>query len=144
MKYILFLILILAISFIILYYDKKQSVLKKQLLIANSQNSNLRSKLSKYTKKSDSLKVKFLLSNSSMGLIKDGTNIFLAPIDDSALLHRSNVKMEVRILDKAEVSHETWYYIALPVDSNVNSRGWVKQNSFSLFYDNSKNITKSF
>ncbi|MGG7179445.1 hypothetical protein ACQPU1_17905 [Clostridium paraputrificum] len=144
MKYILFLALILAIFCLLFYFDRKQSILRQQLLVANSQNSSLRSKLSKYTKKKETIQIRYLHPNNPMGIIKEGSNILASPLYDSFLLHKSNVKMEVRILDKAEVLRETWYYIALPIDSNINSRGWIKQSDFSLFYDNSKNITKSF
>jgi hypothetical protein len=68
----------------------------------------------------------------------------IAPIESSNLLQTTQVKMEVKILDKAEVLRDTWFYVALPIDSNINSRGWVKQSDFSLFYNNSRNITKSF
>lgn len=144
MKYILFLALILIIIFIILYYDRKQSILRRQLLVSNSQNNSLKSKLSKYNRTKDSIKIKYLNPNNPMGIIKEGTNVLVSPLEDSILLHKTNIKMEVRILDKAEILKQVWYYIALPVDSNINSRGWIKQSDFSLFYDNSKNITKSF
>ena len=43
MKYIIFLILLIALIITIFYFDRKQSILKHQLLVANSQNNNLRS-----------------------------------------------------------------------------------------------------
>ena len=145
MKYILLLVLISAvISIIIFYYTRQQSILRHQLLVVNSQNTKLKSKLSKYTNNKNSIKLKFIKPNTHMGIIKKESNVLIAPIDESILLHKNKIKMEVRILDKADVENVSWYYIALPVDENINSRGWVKQSDFSLFYDDSKNITKRF
>lgn len=144
MKYIIFLILLIALIITIFYFDRKQSILKHQLLVANSQNNNLRSKLSKLTRSNDSIKIKFLIPTNYAGLLKEKSNVLIAPIDNSSLLQKTQVKMEVKILDTAEVLRETWLYVALPIDTNINSRGWVKQSDFSLFYDSSKNITKSF
>lgn len=144
MKYILFLILTITIFCIIIYYNKKQVLLKKQILIINSQNNNLKSKLSKLTQKKNTIQIKYLSPNSPMGLIKEGSNILISPLEDSLLLHKSNIKMEVKILDKVEVLREVWYYIALPIDTNINCRGWVKQSDFSLFYSNCRTLTKSF
>ena len=145
MKYILFLVLLISIvSLIVVYYTREQSILRHQLLVANSQNTTLRSKLSKYTKNKDSIKVKFITPNNHMGIIKKESNILIAPLEDSMILHKNKIKMEVRILDKAEVANTSWYYIALPVDENINSRGWVKHSDFSLFYNDSKNIIKHF
>lgn len=144
MKYIIFLALILALIFTIFYFDRKQAMIKHQLLVANSQNSNLRSKLSKYTRSNETIKVKYLMPSNHVGIIKQGSSIFISPLENSNLLQKTSLNMEVRILDKAEVLRETWFYIALPVDSNINSRGWVKQTDFSLFYNDSKNITRNF
>lgn len=144
MKYIIFLILLIALIITIFYFDRKQSILKHQLLVANSQNNNLRSKLSKFTRTKESIQIKYLIPTDYTGLLKEKSNVLIAPIESSNLLQTTQVKMEVKILDKAEILRDTWFYVALPIDSNINSRGWVKQSDFSLFYNNSRNITKSF
>lgn len=144
MKYIIFLILIIALIITIFYFDRKQAILKHQLLVANSQNSNLKSKLSKFTKSKDSIKIKYHVPTSYVGLLKENSKVLIAPIENSSLLQTTQIKMEVKILDKAEILRDTWFYVALPIDSNINSRGWVKQSDFSLFYNNSRNITNSF
>ena len=136
MKYIIFLILLIALIITIFYFDRKQSILKHQLLVANSQNNNLRSKLSKFTRTKESIQIKYLIPTNYAGLLKEKSNVLIAPIESSNLLQTTQVKMEVK--------RDTWFYVALPIDSNINSRGWVKQSDFSLFYNNSRNITKSF
>lgn len=144
MKYLIFLLLIVILVFVVFYYENKQVTLRRQLLVANSQNNNLRSKYSKVTKRKDSIQIRYMQPNNSLGITKEGTVLYSSPLEDSAILQKPSLKMEVRILDKAEVSKQAWYYIALPIDTNINSRGWVKQSDFALIYDNSKNVTKSF
>lgn len=143
MKYVLLLALVLIIIFsVIFYYSKEQSILRHKLLVVNSQNTSLRSELAKYKKSKEPIKIKFSIPNNPMGIIKENSNILIAPIENSALLHKNKIKMEVRILDKAQIKNQSWYYISLPVDDDINSRGWIQQKDFSLFYDNSKNIRK--
>lgn len=144
MKYLIFLLLVLIILFVIFYYENKHTTLRRQLIVANSQNNNLRSKYAKVNKRKESLQIRYMQPSNSLGITKEGTLLYASPLDDSVVLQKPSVKMEVRILDKAEVFKQTWYYIALPVDTNINSRGWVKQSDFTLLYNNSKNITKSF
>lgn len=145
MKYIIFLILLIALISTVFYFDRKQAILKHQLLVANNQNSSLRSKLSKLSKSTtDSIKIKFSVPTNYIGLLKENSKVLIAPIENSTVLQKTQIKMEVKILDRAEVLRETWFYVALPIDSNINSRGWVKQSNFSLFYNNSKSITNRF
>ena len=39
--------------------------------------------------------------------------------------------MQVGILEKVNTNDSTWYYVALPLDNNINSRGWVEEPAFS-------------
>lgn len=143
MKYIIFLILILCIIFIFISCDKKVATLKKQLIVANNQNTSLRAKLSKYSSLSDNnIQVKFLNLNNNIGLINSNTNILIAPISGFNIINKSVVKMEVAILDKVEIKSKVWYYVSLPLDSNINSRGWVREEDFFSFY-NSNNISSN-
>lgn len=142
MKYIIFLLLILAIIFLVIYYEKKLFYSRRQLLVANSQIDNLRKRVPKNTRKSNKLEIKFLSPNSTMGIINENSNVYIAPLEFSYLIQNISVKMEVRILDKAEANGTNWYYIALPLDSNINSRGWVNEKNFSYFYSSSKTVSK--
>ena len=142
MKYIIFLLLILAIVFLVIYYEKKLFSSRRQLLVANSQIDNLRKRVPKNTRKSDKLEIKFLSPTSTMGIINENSNVYISPLEFSSLLQKVPVKMEVRILDKAEINMENWYYIALPLDNNINSRGWINEKSFSCFYSSSKTVSK--
>ena len=144
MKYIIFLILISCIIFIFISCDKKVATLKKQLLVANNQNTSLRAKLYKYSGLIDNnIQVKFLHLYNNTGLINSNTDILIAPISGISVLNKSVVKMEVIILDKVEIKNKIWYYVSLPLDSNVNSRGWVREEDFSSFYNSNNTSSNS-
>ena len=144
MKYIIFLILISCIIFIFISCDKKVATLKKQLLVANNQNTSLRAKLYKYSGLIDNnIQVKFLNLYNNTGLINSNTDILIAPISGISVLNKSVVKMEVIILDKVEIKNKIWYYVSLPLDSNVNSRGWVREEDFYSFYNSNNTSSNS-
>ena len=144
MKYVIFLILIVCIIFIVISFDKKIAILKKQLLVANNQNTSLRVKIANYSSDREYLEIKYLMCTNNMGLINSNCNVFIAPLRSSCILNKSPVKMEVKLLDKAQIKGENWYYVSLPLDSNINSRGWVNENDFVSFYNSSTNIVKNF
>lgn len=144
MKYVIFLILILCIVFIFISFDKKVAILKKQLLVANNQNTSLRAKVANYSSDRECVQIKFFMCPCNTGLINSNCNVFIAPLRSSCILNKSPVKMEVKLLDKAHVRGENWYYVSLPLDSNINSRGWVNENDFASFYNSSTNIIKDF
>lgn len=143
MKYLVFVLFILVIICLVLYYEKKIFYYKKQLLIANNQIDRLQKKVPKINsmKKNRGVQIKFSIPNSNMGIINENSKIYISPLESSELVQHINIKMEVKILDKAEIDNQIWYYISLPIDSNINSRGWVLQKNFSCFYGKSNNIT---
>ena len=142
MKYILFIILIATIFFIIVYYDRKYSILKHQLIVSNNYNRNLKEKLSRYGSNKSNIKVEFSTPSKLLGIIKEGTSIFLCPIENTLLMHRTNIKMEVHILDQCRINNSIWFYVTLPTDSNINCRGWVTSMDFTMFYDTIPLITE--
>lgn len=141
MKYILFLSMILIIVFLVLYNNKKMAIIKHQLMIAKNQNSSLRHKISNYSSISK-IKISFLTPENKYGIIDSNTKILLAPVKDSVVLNTNGIKMEVYIIDMAEINNSLWYYVAIPSDNNINSRGWVNQKDFTILYSTSRNITK--
>ena len=46
--------------------------------------------------------------------------------------------MEVYIIDEVKNNQTYWYYVSLPLDSNINSRGWICEEEFLTLYDNTK------
>ena len=144
MKYVIFLILIVCIIFIVISFDKKVAILKKQLLVANNQNTSLRVKIANCSSPGEYVEIKYLICTTNVGLINSNCTVFIAPLRNSCILTKSPVKMEVRLLYKAQIRGENWYYVSLPLDSNINSRGWVCENDFVSFYNSSTNIVKNF
>jgi len=142
MKYILFIILIATIFFIIVFYDKKQSILKHQLVVTNNYNRRLKENLSRYTSNTRNPKVEFSTPSRLLGIIKEETSIFLCPIENTLLMHKTNIKMEVNILDQCRINNSIWFYVTLPLDSNINCRGWVQSINFTMFYDTIPRITE--
>ncbi|MDD6794827.1 MAG: hypothetical protein PUE01_05385 [Clostridiaceae bacterium] len=134
MKVILFLILIGIIIFLIFYFSKSNAILKNQLIIEKNYNATLRKKLLSL-KHSKDIKVNFSIPSNNMGIIKEGTLIYLSPIENNLILNKSTEKMEVAILDQCELDNNVWYYITLPSYSRINCRGWVKADCFNIFYD---------
>ena len=139
---ILFLIAAIGIISFIFINNKKILLLKQQLLLANNQNNKLKSKLNEFSLKD--IKLTFITPDNIKGILNKNTNVLLCPIKNSTVLHKTNIKMEVYIIDMVTYKNTTWYYVSLPLDNNINSRGWVNKSDFSIFYDNTKNISKNF
>jgi len=142
MKYILFIILIATIFLIIIYYDKKESILKHQLVVSNNYNKRLKDDLSKYGGTKNNIKIEFSTPIKFLGIIKEETSIFLCPIQNTILMHRTAIKMEVNIIDQCKINNSIWFYVTLPLDSSINCRGWVKSIDFTIFYNPPPRITE--
>ncbi|MDO5039828.1 hypothetical protein [Clostridium sp.] len=137
------LILVISISvivFLIFSYEKKLNLSRKQLIVANSQINKLKKYAPSHYNTKGGLSIKFSYPENNFGIIKENSKVFISPLDNSYIIQILNVKMEVKILDKAEVGKDTWYYISLPIDSNINSRGWIKSTCFSYLYSNSNSV----
>lgn len=149
MKFIIFFILLISIIILYFYSDKKVSNLRNQLIALKQQNSTLKLNISNITKKqadySNITLIPAQITNSS-GIIKKTSEIYIGPLDSLPVIYTTDVNMEVKIFDKTQSSGEFWYYVELPKDSSVNSRGWVKEIAFTTFgnsYTNT-NIVKRF
>lgn len=139
---ILFLIAAIGIISFIFVTNKKVLILKQQLLLSNNQNNKLKSKINEFSLKD--IKLTFITPDNIKGILKENTNVLLCPIKNTTVLHKTNIKMEVYIIDMVTYKNTTWYYVALPLDKNINSRGWVNKNDFSIFYDNTKSVSKNY
>lgn len=145
MKYIIFAVLVLIVIGCVLFYENKLNYSKRQLIVLTRQVDDLRTKVSSSSSRRNSkLLVKYLIPGNRMGLTNTNSTLFIAPLDDSPILQRLSVKMEVSILDKVDINNEAWFYVEIPSDNNINCRGWVKQRDFSLFYDSSRALSKTY
>lgn len=144
MLYILIILISLAaIGFLIFSYERKLNLNRRQLIVANSQIDKLKRRVPSTNKTKGGIRAIFSHPNSNMGIISEGSKLFIAPMDSSDVIQNITIKMEVKILDKVEISNNTWYYVALPMDSNINSRGWIKSMNFSCFYNSSSDLVSN-
>lgn len=144
MIYLLFLILILCIVGLYMYYENKIALLRKQLMLTSNKYYKTKSQYTNIVKGNNIGNIKFSIPLSKLGLTNTNTNVYLGPSNKLPIVKNLDIKMEVILLDKAEIDNEVWYYVNLPVDSDINCRGWVNQNDFSTIYSTSNDVIKLF
>ena len=152
MKFIIFILPIACMASGYFYFDYKLSLARKEQMIASNQYIALRehyrklskSKFNSNIRRNINLSIKFLTPISKAGITKPNISLYIAPLYDSPNIKDINIRMEVSILDSAEINGETWFYVVLPIDSNVNCRGWINKNDFFTIYSNSRNVSKPY
>lgn len=142
MKYIIFLLLLISLIILYLYFDKKIVLMKKQLMITSNQYNSMKNKYDSQKCNIKNLSVKFIIPSYKTGIINTGSKIYMSPLLSSQVLKKADIRMEVTILDSAEISSERWYYVNLPIDTPINCRGWVNSKDISTFYGNSPSLDK--
>lgn len=140
LQFIIFIILISSIAAVYLYYDQQLVKLKKQLMITSNQLRKNKDQHRSLTTINKSLNIKFINPSAQIGITVIGANVYLAPIVDSPKLNTLAIKMEVKILDSAIVDNLLWFYVHLPIDSDINCRGWISKNDFSTIFPSSNSI----
>lgn len=152
MKYAALFISLLGIASGYYYFDYKLSIARKQQMIASNQYTALRENYKKIIKtksepnisRNTSISIKFITPVSKAGITNSNISVYIAPLYDSPILKNINIRMEANILDSAIIDNQTWFYVTLPIDTNINSRGWINKNDFSTIYSNSKSVEKTF
>ncbi len=143
MKYILFILLIVLLVATYLYYDRRLSLIKKQLMITSNQYNIIRNKYDTFKRPENNLSIRFINPSYKSGIIDIDSKLYIAPIDSSQILRKTNIRMEVIILDSAEINSQTWYYVNLPIDNCINCRGWINSKDISIFSSESSSLIKS-
>ena len=135
MKVLLFLIFILGIAgggyFLIYRYEQNISSLHMDNMLLKKQLSKIQDQYKKLDNLKNKCTIQFINLDNHYGIIPKGSLLHLSPYIDSCLLQTISIAMEVGILEKALVDDMVWYYIALPIESNINCRGWIDESSFS-------------
>jgi len=135
MKFLFFIILLIIIGgsgFTVFYkFQENMTSISKDNYLLKSQISTLRNKYNELLESQKNYVIEFLTINDLYGLLPKGTHVYLYPDKDAPCLKILDIGMQAEILEKAIVANSNWYYVALPVDSNINSRGWVIDDSFS-------------
>ena len=139
MKFILLLIIAsIAIYIIYIYFSNQQAKLKHKLVVIAQHNETLKKELC--MNKAANLSAKFPTPLNNSGILNEGVNIYIAPLNNSSVINKNKVKTQVDILDECTLSDITWFYISLPLESDVNCHGWVKKNDFSMLCSNTQDI----
>lgn len=131
--FILILLILLGGSGFITFYkfqEKMTSILKDNHLL-KSQLSILRDKYNELLESHKNYLLEFLTVDNQYGLLPMKTKIYLFPDKNASVLKTLDIGMQAGILEKVSIDNSIWYYVALPLDSNINSRGWVTEDSFS-------------
>ncbi|SFD43413.1 hypothetical protein [Clostridium uliginosum] len=146
MKFIIFLLFVLIIGagiiFLMSYYEQKISTLHRELVISKNQFSKLKLEYKKLDSFKNNCSITFLNLDQNYGIVSKDSILHLSPNEISPILQKLSIAMEVRILEKVLSDDFTWYYIALPLESNINSRGWVLESCFSNLSSSSTDVIK--
>jgi hypothetical protein len=129
---ILFIALLIFSLFSYFYYNNKIIMIRKQLLLNTKQYESLKRKY-KNIKVDNIVSVKYYVPAYKTGVISNNTQLHIAPLDNSQVLRNIAPNTKVSILDSSEVNNEVWYYINLPIKSNINCRGWISSKNFNIF-----------
>lgn len=145
MVFILLLLIILFIGgggFLFLKsYDEKYVTLQKSNLLLKSQLSKMKEKYALIDLSTQDCTVEFLSVDNNFGILPKNTIIRISPTSYSCIINKLSSSIQVEILDKVRISDSIWYYILIPNNTNINSKGWVEECSFSkLFNSSSKEL----
>ncbi len=140
LKLVIILILILALAGMYLYFNRKLSFSRQQYLLLSNQHKALREKYNAQAASLSNISVRYLTTTASNGVTLEGVFLMLAPIEKGPVINRTNDKLQVRILEEAEVNNQIWYFVSLPLNTNFNSKGWMRKTDFSLIFSNSQEV----
>lgn len=146
MKFLFFLIFILLIGggggfFFVLKYQKKIASLSMETMLLKKQLSKLQTNYKKFDNLNNNFTIKFLNIDNYYGIIPKNSKVYLFPNDSSPTLNNITIAMEVGILEKALVDNSIWYYVALPIESDINCRGWIRESLFSSLSSSQNYVT---
>lgn len=138
----LIMLLILAILIIVFYFNEKILNLRQQYISLNRQYVNLREKYFKEYGATNNVSVTYNSIKDFKAVTNPNINVYLSPLVTCPIINTITDKTKVSILDEAECNNEVWYYVSLPLTSNVNSKGWIKKSDFSTILNNSYEVVQ--
>ncbi|MBE6070493.1 MAG: hypothetical protein E7208_00875 [Clostridium butyricum] len=137
MVIILLILILLGLGtgfFFINKYEKTISSLRLNLMMTQKQLDVL----IKQQKSSDkNFLIEFLDIDTNYGILTESSRIYLSPNSNSPCLYVNSESITVNIIEKALIDNAIWYYVNLPINSNINSKGWAINSSFSSVYNES-------
>lgn len=124
-------ILLLAIAPVIvyLYFSGKITNLQRQLMLLSRQNDELRNNLGKQSFSRDIVNITYVHPNFSQAITSEYCNLYLCPMENSPIVSKVDIGLQIEIHDSAKLSDGIWYEVSLPAITRVNNRGWIKESS---------------
>lgn len=150
MKFLGTLIVIASLSsagFMFFYFDSKIKEYKRNVLALNNQILKVKSSIQTQTPiKTQSIQQKEITISYTTPAFKYGitlpyTAVYLAPTDQGFIVNKLKEKLQVELIEEAELEKETWYFVSLGLNTNINSKGWIRKSQFSMFTGNNSDIT---
>lgn len=133
MKLLFFLLILLGsgggIYAVLSSTNQKVSALKMDLMLSKQQLVQLQNKCRTLNTEKTNFNIEFITPEYKSGVLPKNTSLYLYPEKSSPVLQKTSSNMQVEILDCA-VTSSKWYYISLPIDSNINCNGWVISDDF--------------
>lgn len=131
-----------------LFFDNKCREYKRHILSLSNQIAKLKSSgatMSSTLKtpaiSNKNITVIYSTPTYSYGITSPYTAVYLSPIEYSFIINKLRDKTMVILLDEAEIDKEIWYYVSLDINTNINSKGWIRKSQISMFTNDSSNIT---
>ncbi|AYD41299.1 hypothetical protein D4Z93_12605 [Clostridium fermenticellae] len=128
---ILFLILIAVGLYFYSTLNNKLYDQKKQILMLQHENDNLRYKLKNFNHKNPkSIIIKYTAPIYNSGITIRQCNVYLAPIDTNSNIINS-LKQNTRVLiqDSAIIDNIKWFRVYFNSESETNNKGWIPESN---------------
>lgn len=138
---------LLGSAYMFFYFDSKLKVYKRQLLAVNNQMLKAQSKPSSsetfkpQTNLPKDIQITYAKPTYKYGITQPYTAVYLAPVENSYIVNKLKDKIQVEIIYEAEINKGIWFFISLDIDSNINSKGWVRKSQLSMYIDDTTPIT---
>ncbi|MBK1811791.1 hypothetical protein JHL18_14310 [Clostridium sp. YIM B02505] len=140
MKLIIIFLLILVIACMYLYFDRKLGFSRQQYLLLSNQHKSLREKYNSLNSSLTNISIRYLSTTTSNGVTLEGVFLMLSPLEKGPIINKITQKLQVRILEEAEVNNQIWYFVSLPLNTDFNSKGWLRKSDFSLIFSSSQDV----
>lgn len=134
MLVIIFFIFLCAALFLVYTLDNKMKKQHMQMILLQSHNESLKSRISMrgITSDPDTVIIRYSKPETLIGTISTDCNLLLSPLNSSPVLNNLTVGTLVNIEDSAEICNSAWYEISYPSEGNINNKGWIKEDCIDL------------
>ena len=130
------LVLLLAIGGEYLYFSQKMDIQRKQILVLNRHNENLKSRVNKQQSSPlSSVNVKYTDPTYKSAYTTDNSILYLSPLEDSPIIFKIQKSLKVSLLDCVEVLNLKWYEVNIPSLNGQRLKGWLKESEIKMMVE---------